>query len=360
MKRGARNQRGAPRRGGNAAPINTRADLIALGSSTNSAPTTARSPSSKSAQTAPRQNANTKQERQIEKKHNKEEELVGMVLTIWYDSEDKQTRDTAITEKLNEALNFMYMNPSEPDRYYFACLCYLSKLIPELFASTDVVEHYTKMLKADPRLDESIGGGGGNMEQHPFRKNPAIPLLCCNVLYEAHKNKEDDWPLQFLQCYMEDAFNSRIWVDNENAKLFIINILTALPKSYAAAGAIQFSSANAAAIHSALIASGLQIQPTVFEEGSVKNRWSLSIHERVEKFIVEMIDYYQDKKQENHKSFIKTLCTTASVPGSRFLGSRYVEGLLNNFLQFSIFLGFFPISLAGFFTFYFFFREFLN
>lgn len=55
-----------------------------------------------------------------------------------------------------------------------------------------------------------------------------MPVLACNLLYKAFA-EIDEWPIEFVQAYLEDSFGDRLWVDDKHAQVFVDNIKTMFP-----------------------------------------------------------------------------------------------------------------------------------
>ena len=56
--------------------------------------------------------------------------------------------------------------------------------------------------------------------------NPTTPVLAVNLLMAAFRDNKD-WPDSFLRGYIDDALTDRLWVDLEECKPFVNNVLTA-------------------------------------------------------------------------------------------------------------------------------------
>ena len=241
----------------------------------------------------------------------------------WEQYEQENNKVKAVAEKIYNTLTIMYLRATEPDLYLYSSLAYLSLLIPRAFSSKEVVDHLCRMLYSEPRIDSKEPDASEQLtaQQNPFRKNPSIPVLCCGLLFNAHKDMAE-WPLLFIQCYMEDAFNSRIWVDHEACRLFVLNLLTSLPPSRA------ISTPCTLAMMSRAIA-GIPPQAAIVEisgDEFVRDRWPKQQKERIIPFVIQMLEFHESKRNENIVNFIKTLCTISSVGEARTLGSRYLGG----------------------------------
>ena len=258
--------------------------------------------------------ADVKKEKPSEKLN---EELVYSVLKVWFEVEDINTRNAFIERKIITAFEELSLNTAEPNRYLFSSIAYLSAILPEIFTFGSIVQQINKLLSTQADMKQ---------KQYNTKSDEKLPLLGCGVLYNAFKNRSE-WPLSFFQSYMDDALNSRVWVQNEQSKLFVLNILTALPDSFTDPPSSAPNIANhpkSITYHSASVASCLTLPEE--EQHLVVNRWPQVLRDRVKTFILEMIKYQLQISQETNRNFIKVLYTTASIPESRAIGSRFFEG----------------------------------
>lgn len=260
--------------------------------------------------------------KKVDKEFNRSEEIVTSVLDLWYSDtyNSEEERNQIVSIKLCKILNFLYLRPLDPDGYVYTSIAYLSQLVPELFALSDVVTNTHRMLLKEPKIGETYDESQLANFQNPFRRNPSIPLLCVGVLYNSHKEILH-WPLPFIQCYMEDAFNTRAWVDADAARLFVLNILTCLPIS-------STPGVNGNIATSAKVAAGLSenMINSQTDDNIIRNRWPIENNERIEAFVVKMVQFHEPRKDENINNFIRTMSTVASIPQTRALGCQYIEG----------------------------------
>lgn len=265
--------------------------------------------------------------RKLESEFNNKEELVSSVLDIWHSKEDESSRSNAVSKKLSFILYYLCIKPLDPDCYVYTSILYLSQLLPHLFTIPNIMKICTTILQSDPRLGPSLidldfTSSNQDMEppmtplQTPFRKNPSIALLSCGILYNAFKDT-NEWPLPFIQCYMEDAFNARVWVDAESTLVFTMNILTCLPRTKS----LPESDSIAKAVR---VAGGFDAISV--SDDDIRKRWSDESSQRIINFVLNMVQFHEAKKHENLINFVKTLCTIVSIPESRIYGVKYLQG----------------------------------
>ena len=212
----------------------------------------------------------------------KQEEIVSSVLGLW-ESNHGAERDKVVTEKLEDILTYLYLRAIDPNLYVYTCLAYLSALVPEMFLLPEVVVKLSLVLHSVATLDKGVDPDGFSPVQNPFRKNPSIPVLSCALLFNAHKRKRK-WPLSFVQCYIEDAFNARVWVDHDACHLFVANILTSLPHTRSVP-----SGASLASI--VCVTAGLHTGSPQQGDEFVIDRWTDQLKQRVISFIGEMVEF---------------------------------------------------------------------
>jgi hypothetical protein len=58
-----------------------------------------------------------------------------------------------------------------------------------------------------------------------YKKSPLMCLLAVNILNKLYQH-ENEWPKEFLETYIGDFLNERLWCDNELAQDFVRKIKT--------------------------------------------------------------------------------------------------------------------------------------
>ncbi|XP_014218982.1 integrator complex subunit 1 [Copidosoma floridanum] len=101
----------------------------------------------------------------------------------------------------------------KPDSVVTFGLLYLVKIRPSIFSHHCILHALASLLKRD--------------QTHSFKNkgNPMVPVLVANLLMKGFSDKKE-WPDVFIKIYIEDALGERMWVDNEECKGFVDNILT--------------------------------------------------------------------------------------------------------------------------------------
>ncbi|KAJ8668061.1 hypothetical protein QAD02_009724 [Eretmocerus hayati] len=101
----------------------------------------------------------------------------------------------------------------KPDPVICMGLLYLVKIRPSIFSHHCILHALASLLKRD--------------QSHNFKNkgNPLVPVLVCNLLMRGFHDKKE-WPDVFIKIYIEDALGERVWVDNEECKGFVDNVLT--------------------------------------------------------------------------------------------------------------------------------------
>ncbi|XP_015601368.1 integrator complex subunit 1 isoform X2 [Cephus cinctus] len=101
----------------------------------------------------------------------------------------------------------------KPDTLIYMGLMYLAKIRPSIFSNDCILHALSSLLKRD--------------QSHNFKSkgNPLVPVLAANLLMRGFHDKKN-WPDIFVKLYIEDALGERVWVDHEECKGFVDNILT--------------------------------------------------------------------------------------------------------------------------------------
>ncbi|GAB1607705.1 integrator complex subunit 1 [Argonauta hians] len=112
------------------------------------------------------------------------------------------------------AVKSLRANRSKPDPCLYLSLIYLVRSRPHIFLSELVTEAFCSLLKRDVSINFKAKG------------NPLVSVLACNILMAAYSD-DDNWPDDFVKVYVEDSLGEHNWVDREECKKFVDNILTA-------------------------------------------------------------------------------------------------------------------------------------
>ncbi|XP_002435477.4 integrator complex subunit 1 [Ixodes scapularis] len=102
----------------------------------------------------------------------------------------------------------------KPDPMLYLTLMFLAKTRPRVFDSEVVVEAFSSLLKRDVSVNFKT------------KANNLTSVLTCNLLLAAFQDSVN-WPEQFVKAFVEDSLGDRIWVDHDECKNFVDNVLTA-------------------------------------------------------------------------------------------------------------------------------------
>ncbi|GFS13999.1 integrator complex subunit 1 [Elysia marginata] len=128
-------------------------------------------------------------------------------------AEDDQN-DEKIEALLCGAAKSLRSTRSKPDSVLYLSLMHLTKSKANLFSSDVVIEAFCSLLKRDIALSFKAKG------------NPLVSVLSCNLLMNAFA-EEENWPDNFVKVFVEDSLGERVWVDRDDCRAFVDNIITA-------------------------------------------------------------------------------------------------------------------------------------
>ncbi|XP_063991596.1 integrator complex subunit 1 [Diachasmimorpha longicaudata] len=115
----------------------------------------------------------------------------------------------------------------KPDSLLYMGLMYLAKLRPSIFSNDCILHALSSLLKRD--------------QSHNFAKNkgnPLVPVLAANLLMRGYHEKKN-WPEIFIKLYIDDALGERAWIDHEECKGFVDNILSGFNTRHPPKSALQ-------------------------------------------------------------------------------------------------------------------------
>lgn len=112
------------------------------------------------------------------------------------------------------AIRTLRSHRSNPDNLVYLGLVYLGKLRPSIFSNDCILHALSSLLKRD--------------QAHNFKvkANPLVAVLAANLLMRGFADKKN-WPENLVKLYIEDALSERVWVDCDECKCFVENIMTA-------------------------------------------------------------------------------------------------------------------------------------
>lgn len=123
------------------------------------------------------------------------------------------------------------------------------------------------------------------------------------MLYKAFQDVSD-WPVEFIQVYLEDSLSVRAWVDDEMAKLFVSNVITIFPAA------------------------------SDLNDSNIKPRYSSpELIERVQEYVVDLVEY-QINRETDQRNILQLLQVAVGFPRVRklaatHLGSTYFLHFVN-------------------------------
>lgn len=112
------------------------------------------------------------------------------------------------------AVRALRSQKQKPDPLLCQSLAYLAKCRPSLFTTDLVVSALCSVLRKE-----------SSPSSHSYKtKSVGLCVLAACILYKAFADMKR-WPESFVKLYVEDALGERVWVDNEDCKGFVDNIL---------------------------------------------------------------------------------------------------------------------------------------
>ncbi|XP_058800792.1 integrator complex subunit 1 isoform X2 [Phymastichus coffea] len=102
----------------------------------------------------------------------------------------------------------------KPDNVICMGLLYLVKVRPSIFDHQCILHGLASLLKKDL-----------SHQSYKNKNTSMLPVLVANLLMRGFQDKRE-WPIDFVKSYIDDALGERTWVDNEECKGFVDNILT--------------------------------------------------------------------------------------------------------------------------------------
>ncbi|XP_065226562.1 integrator complex subunit 1 [Planococcus citri] len=137
-------------------------------------------------------------------------EAINLVPTIEA-AKEKEEYDK-ITAILCGALKLLKAAKFKPDPVLTSGLLYLAKKWPSLFIKKTVFNALCSLLKKE------------SLTLCKTKITVTNVVLLSNILYLTYRDAEH-WPEIFFRLYTDDAVGQRIWVDNEQCKCFVDNII---------------------------------------------------------------------------------------------------------------------------------------
>ncbi|BBN11750.1 integrator complex subunit 1 [Marchantia polymorpha subsp. ruderalis] len=244
--------------------------------------------------------------------------------SIWnsHQQNDVESMDNVLVEACEE----LAKNPFSPSRYHYLSCLYISKKLPEAFSLPKTLKVLLGMLKSP------------NGIQSAAKRQIMLPVLACKLLNRAFAY-EAQWPLKFVQIYLEDATGSRSWIEHEGCKEFVANILTAFPDADAESSAspedltstrLQDSQGG-----SGEMAQGQAVKSEPSVQGTMpyKSRYPLEeIRAQVRTEFLQALNQLlgSASTKDNPRQLLKLLMQGAGYEEVRVVASSMLETYLNN------------------------------
>lgn len=260
----------------------------------------------------------------------------------------RQNNDSFLYPILIHFLSVLKTNMSDPDKAYFVGLTFVSKKRASAFRDPEVVKILLSFLGRDL--------------SHNVKKSKSLVLLASHLLFRAFVDVPE-WPLEFIQVYMEDALSERSWVNedqtDEYTRYFIDNILTIFTGSGPAWSQLNLTQQSTTSVPPSLkqeepssSSSSNQNSGTIMKEEDemeeeiesktvipslfqqyqtifpVKNRFPPGpSYERAREYILQVFDSLFKNPNENLRNFIKLLIVGVSYKEIRSRASELLEGI---------------------------------
>eukprot|EP01117_Protostelium_nocturnum_P014234 TRINITY_DN5404_c0_g1_i1.p1 TRINITY_DN5404_c0_g1~~TRINITY_DN5404_c0_g1_i1.p1 ORF type:complete len:1978 (-),score=607.76 TRINITY_DN5404_c0_g1_i1:41-5974(-) len=208
-----------------------------------------------------------------------------------------------IEEYLREGNKYLLMNmiqrflflskvTTELEQQYLLSILYLAKRIPSFFTDLEPLQLLISFIRECVSLPNT-------------KKNNSSVIAIINALLISFRNSRD-WPIEFIKLYAEDALGERMWIDDDLARDFVKNVLTAFPgrdsKSFSKA-----SNNN----------NGVKNEMQEGEEHEAEEEW-LGVS-GLPNLYIETKNRYSEKSQELIKMEILPLLKNANSSSPNFL-----------------------------------------
>lgn len=249
--------------------------------------------------------------------------------------------ESKIDRLLCGAARKLRSNRVKTDSILILALSYLAKSRPHLFQTDNVIVAFCSILKKESTLS-AIKPKSADLQS----------ILAANILWATHRN-EPNWPLTFVEAYIEDSLGARVWVDHDACKPFVLNILTAfntkIPPKNLMSQDILTAGANKNANDSPASASPPHpIEDPTDETSSsslltteIKDKLAdveetpryTHIHQTVVDYTIEKICEGSSRRLAStdiNRNVLKLLMATVGIPQVRVLVAQKIEAWLQN------------------------------
>ncbi|OQR71178.1 integrator complex subunit 1-like [Tropilaelaps mercedesae] len=232
------------------------------------------------------------------------------------------------------AVKLLRMQRPKPDAVLYLSLMFLAKTRPQSFQNDVVVEAFCHLLRKETPPPPALKVKGAS----------AVAILAANLLLAVYQDS-DQWPEAFVRVFVDDSLAERLWVDHEECKCFVDNILTAfktrLPPKSMMAPELTFKSeacpsppATSGAIATddddSLSSLHLDLKETTMSM-SVVPRYGAQ-EERIEKYILDVIQEQLQRRQPTDisRNVLKLMVCACGLSAVRALVAHRLETWLSN------------------------------
>ncbi|XP_022672380.1 integrator complex subunit 1-like isoform X2 [Varroa destructor] len=232
------------------------------------------------------------------------------------------------------AVKLLRSQRPKPDAVLYLSLMFLAKTRPQAFQNDTVIEAFCHLLRKETPPSPALKGKGAS----------AVAILAANLLLAVFQDS-DQWPDAFVRAFVEDSLGDRLWVDHEECKCFVDNILTAFKtrmppksmmapeltfKSEACPSPPAASGAIATDDDDSLSSLHLDLKETTMSL-SVVPRYSVQ-EERIEKYILDIIQEQLQRRQPTDisRNVLRLMVCTCGLSAVRALVAHRLETWLSN------------------------------
>ncbi|MCL4131593.1 UNVERIFIED_CONTAM: hypothetical protein GTU68_040453, partial [Idotea baltica] len=142
------------------------------------------------------------------------EQLESDDLILFLESAEERDDVDRIEAYLCGAVKSLRGQRMKPDNILCLSLTYLAKVKPALFnASPLIIDAFCSLLRK-----------GDHGMSFKAKSNASASVLSANILLAVFQD-EKCWPDNFVKAYIDDSLGERLWVDHEDCKGFVDNIV---------------------------------------------------------------------------------------------------------------------------------------
>jgi integrator complex subunit 1 len=201
----------------------------------------------------------------------------------------------------------------KPDSVLNSALATLVAKQPGLFSGPSVIEGLVGVLKKEQTLAFKL------------KSNP-VPLILASQLLAVSLNKSRNWPESLAVAYVNDALGTRLWVDLEECKKLVDNIVTMFHTTSPPGVSRPAPSGEGAPTK-------WEVPLINLEEVSVEPRFTASVESSVKTFSLQLLQEQIKKPQHNEllsRNILQFLVNGAGWFELRIIAAQRLEGWLQN------------------------------